>query len=60
MRGLVILADVYAQVLRPVSRLGGISYGRVIEALELPRPDFEQTVKLDDAEKLKLPKVEGQ
>lgn len=48
------------QVLRPVSRLGGISYGRTVEALELPRPDFEQKIKSDDAEKLKLPKAEGQ
>ncbi|KAK0710866.1 hypothetical protein B0H67DRAFT_646293 [Lasiosphaeris hirsuta] len=30
------------KVLRPVSRLGGITYGRVTEALELPRPDFEK------------------
>ncbi|KAF4964337.1 hypothetical protein FSARC_7704 [Fusarium sarcochroum] len=31
-------------VLRPVSRLGGITYGRVTEALEIPRPDFEKDV----------------
>lgn len=43
-----------------MSRLGGISYGRTVEALELPRPDFEQKIKSDDAEKLKLPKAEGQ
>ncbi|KAK1756277.1 hypothetical protein QBC47DRAFT_379621 [Echria macrotheca] len=30
------------KVLRPMSRLGGITYGRVTEALELPRPDFER------------------
>jgi hypothetical protein len=30
------------QVLRPISRLGGITYGRVTEGLELPRPDFEK------------------
>ncbi|KAK0622832.1 hypothetical protein B0T14DRAFT_535860 [Immersiella caudata] len=29
-------------VLRPVSRLGGITYGRVTEAFELPRPDFKK------------------
>ncbi|KAK4240585.1 hypothetical protein C8A03DRAFT_31289 [Achaetomium macrosporum] len=29
-------------VLRPISRLGGITYGRVTEGLELPRPDFEK------------------
>jgi len=32
------------KVLRPMSRLGGITYGRVTEALELPRPDFEKDV----------------
>lgn len=30
------------KVLRPMSRLGGITYGRVTEAIELPRPDFEK------------------
>lgn len=29
-------------VLRPISRLGGITYGRTVEAVELPRPDFEK------------------
>ncbi|KAM4057138.1 flavin reductase like domain-containing protein [Hirsutella rhossiliensis] len=28
-------------ILRPISRLGGISYARTTEALELPRPKFE-------------------
>ena len=28
--------------MKPVSRLGGITYGRVTEAFELPRPDFEK------------------
>lgn len=27
--------------LKPVSRLGGITYGRVIEGFELPRPNYE-------------------
>ncbi|KAL8366944.1 hypothetical protein RB599_011130 [Gaeumannomyces hyphopodioides] len=31
-------------VLRPISRLGGITYGRSTEAFELPRPDFEKDV----------------
>jgi hypothetical protein len=31
-------------VLRPISRLGGITYGRLTEGLELPRPDFERDV----------------
>lgn len=32
------------QVLKPMSRLGGITYGRVTEAIEIPRPDFEKDV----------------
>ncbi|KAI1104684.1 hypothetical protein F4804DRAFT_306506 [Jackrogersella minutella] len=31
-------------VLRPISRLGGITYGRVTDALELLRPRFEEDV----------------
>jgi hypothetical protein len=30
------------QILRPISRLGGIMYGRTVEALEIPRPDFDK------------------
>ncbi|KAI1406659.1 hypothetical protein F4819DRAFT_481418 [Hypoxylon fuscum] len=30
------------EVLRPVSRLGGITYGRVTEALEIQRPSFKE------------------
>jgi len=30
------------EVLRPVSRLGGITYGRTTEVFELPRPRFEE------------------
>ncbi|KAB5523003.1 hypothetical protein GE09DRAFT_1178461 [Coniochaeta sp. 2T2.1] len=33
-----------AAVLKPVSRLGGITYGRTTEAFELPRPDFEKDI----------------
>jgi len=33
------------EVLKPISRLGGISYGRVTEAVEIPRPDFEEWTK---------------
>ncbi|EHA53104.1 flavoprotein oxygenase [Pyricularia oryzae 70-15] len=32
------------KVLRPISRLGGITYGRTTEAFELTRPDFEKDV----------------
>lgn len=30
------------KVLKPISRLGGITYGRTTEGIELPRPDFEK------------------
>ncbi|CAL5866935.1 uncharacterized protein PFLUO_LOCUS1147 [Penicillium psychrofluorescens] len=29
------------KVLKPISRLGGISYGRTTDAIEIPRPHFE-------------------
>ncbi|KAL0932088.1 nitrilotriacetate monooxygenase component b [Colletotrichum truncatum] len=31
-------------VLRPISRLGGITYGRVTEVLEIPRADWEANI----------------
>lgn len=40
-------------MLRPISRLGGITYGRTTQGLELPRPDFEKDVGgLEGAKKL--------
>ncbi|KAI9668649.1 MAG: hypothetical protein M1831_001088 [Alyxoria varia] len=33
------------KVLRPVSRLGGITYGRMVDGIELPRPDYAEVVK---------------
>lgn len=42
------------QVLRPIARLGGITYARVTEGIELPRPDWEEMKK--DAEPLGLVK----
>ena len=48
------------QVLRPMSRLGGITYGRLTEAIELPRPDFEDTMKAEEVKKLVKPKASGQ
>ena len=41
-----------------MSRLGGITYGRVIEGVELPRPDWEEYK--DKAGALIQPKAEGQ
>ncbi|KAI1073862.1 hypothetical protein F5B20DRAFT_574501 [Whalleya microplaca] len=41
-------------VLRPVCRLGGITYGRVTEAIEIPRPVFAKDVGgVEGYEKLK-------
>ena len=47
-------------VLRPMSRLGGITYGRTVEACEIPRLDFAE--KKEDAKKdgLLKPKTEDQ
>ena len=48
-------------VLKPMSRLGGITYGRTTEGAEIPRPDYEETLKQDETLKgLVKGKVEGQ
>ncbi|KAI1810721.1 FMN-binding split barrel [Poronia punctata] len=44
---------VATDVLRPVSRLGGIGYGRTVQGVELPRPVFERDVGMEGYEKLK-------
>lgn len=48
------------QVLRPMARLGGITYSRINEGIELPRPDWNEHKA--EAEKLGLskPKADGQ
>jgi hypothetical protein len=44
-----------------MSRLGGITYGRTTEGLEIPRPDYEETVaKNEEAKKFVKPKADGQ
>jgi len=43
-----------------MSRLGGITYARVTDGLELPRPDYDESVKKAGKENLAQPKVEGQ
>ncbi|KAK8211371.1 hypothetical protein M8818_003338 [Zalaria obscura] len=48
------------QVLRPMSRLGGITYGRLVEGIELPRPDWDEATKDGKADHLIKPKTEGQ
>ncbi|KAI9878529.1 MAG: hypothetical protein M1830_000663 [Pleopsidium flavum] len=47
-------------ILRPMSRLGGITYGRTTEGLELPRPDFNEATKPEEVKPLIKPKAEGQ
>lgn len=47
-----------AQILRPMSRLGGITYGRVLEGVEIPRPEWADMEKA--APNLAKPKAEGQ
>ncbi|KAL6706079.1 hypothetical protein ACN47E_006181 [Coniothyrium glycines] len=47
-------------VLKPVSRLGGITYGRTTQAYELPRPDFDEVTKDPEVAKLVKPKGDSQ
>ncbi|CZT51724.1 related to conserved protein/domain typically associated with flavoprotein oxygenases, DIM6/NTAB family [Rhynchosporium secalis] len=48
-------------VLKPISRMGGITYGRTTEGAEIPRPDYEESVtKNDEAKKFVKPKIDGQ
>ncbi|RAR14480.1 flavoprotein oxygenase [Stemphylium lycopersici] len=48
------------KVLKPVSRLGGITYGRTTQAFELPRPDYDEITKDPEVKKLALPKGQNQ
>lgn len=47
------------EVLRPMGRLGGISYARVTNAIELLRPVFERDLGMEGYEKLKKKKAEA-
>ena len=47
-------------VMKPISRLGGITYGRTTQAFELPRPDYGEATKDPEVEKLAQPKGKGQ
>ena len=48
-------------VLRPMSRLGGIMYGRTVDGFEIPRPVFKQEKEQGKVkDELIQPKVEGQ
>jgi hypothetical protein len=43
-----------------MARLGGITFGRVLDGFELLRPDYEQMMTSEEAQKLAKPKVDGQ
>ncbi|KAF2660006.1 hypothetical protein K491DRAFT_688608 [Lophiostoma macrostomum CBS 122681] len=47
-------------VLKPISRFGGITYGRVTEGFELPRPVYDEVIKDPEIAKLAKPKADGQ
>ena len=47
-------------IYRPMSRLGGITYGRTIEGFEIPRPDFKETQEKGLLDGLVKSKTEGQ
>ena len=47
-------------VLRPMSRLGGIMYGRTVEGVEIPRPDWAADQEAAEKEHLVKEKAEGQ
>ncbi|KAL9601494.1 MAG: hypothetical protein Q9219_002446 [cf. Caloplaca sp. 3 TL-2023] len=47
-------------ILRPMSRLGGIMYGRTIQGCELPRPDYAEKQEQKETDGLIKAKVEGQ
>lgn len=48
-------------VMKPIARLGGISYARITEGFEIPRPVLKEAVKSGalDEEQIKA-KVDGQ
>lgn len=49
------------QVLKPIARLGGITYGRMVEAIEIPRPDYQKELDADErAKDFVKPKADGQ
>lgn len=53
-------ADVMGQILRPMSRLGGITYGRTTEGVEIPRPEWSEMSKEAEARGIVKPKQDGQ
>ena len=47
-------------ILRPMSRFGGITYGKSNEGFELPRPDFDEAKKSGEIDNLVKAKASGQ
>lgn len=47
-------------VLKPMSRLGGITYGRTTEGIEIPRPEWDDLKKDAEPAGLAKPKTDGQ
>ncbi|KAI9820511.1 MAG: hypothetical protein M1832_003702 [Thelocarpon impressellum] len=47
-------------VLKPMSRLGGITYGRTTEGIEIPRPEWAKVSQSEEVKVLVKPKAEGQ
>ncbi|TKA70338.1 hypothetical protein B0A55_07421 [Friedmanniomyces simplex] len=47
-------------ILRPMSRLGGITYGRLVEGIELPRPDWDEFKKEAEPAGLVKDKLDSQ
>jgi hypothetical protein len=46
--------------MKPISRLGGITYARTTQAFELPRPDYDEVTKDPEIAKLSKQKGPGQ
>ncbi|TAQ85690.1 hypothetical protein B7494_g5986 [Chlorociboria aeruginascens] len=47
-------------VLKPMSRLGGITYGRTTEGMEIPRPDYAESVEKNEEVKKLVMKYDYQ
>ncbi|KAL9052924.1 MAG: hypothetical protein Q9162_005102 [Coniocarpon cinnabarinum] len=47
-------------ILRPMSRLGGITYARTLDAIEIPRPDFAEQMKSEEVQRLAQPRKHEQ
>ena len=43
-----------------MSRLGGITYGRLLEGIEIPRPDWDDVKQDAEPAGLVQPKADGQ